>query len=124
MSSNEEIISYIISTPENTNPNVLRGMLENSSGSGDFTTAKLTVTAPPTEYTFFVAPFINEDGSFGRISVKNGEIDVILYKGNASLFVENGESYDFETTGDISGSVSDGFTITGDCAITVLQNVI
>ena len=30
----DEIIDYVIETPQNTNPNVLRGMLENLSGGG------------------------------------------------------------------------------------------
>lgn len=30
----DEIINYVMDTPGNTNPNVLRGMLENSSGGG------------------------------------------------------------------------------------------
>lgn len=32
----DEIINYVMNTPGNTNPNVLRGMLENSGGGGDY----------------------------------------------------------------------------------------
>ena len=31
----DEVINYVMETPGNTNPNVLRGMLNNSSGSND-----------------------------------------------------------------------------------------
>lgn len=30
----DEVINYVMETPGNTNPNVLRGMLQNSSGGG------------------------------------------------------------------------------------------
>lgn len=32
----DEIINYVMNTPGNTNPNVLKGMLENNSSGGDF----------------------------------------------------------------------------------------
>ena len=32
----DEIIDYVMDTPGNTNPNVLRGMLENSGGDGNY----------------------------------------------------------------------------------------
>ena len=31
----DEVINYVMETPGNTNPNVLRGMLQNSSGGGN-----------------------------------------------------------------------------------------
>ena len=40
----DEIINYVMDTPGNTNPNVLRGMLENSGGGGDFI-VELTITS-------------------------------------------------------------------------------
>lgn len=43
----DEIINYVMDTPGNTNPNVLRGMLENSSDSNRF-----VVTLTPTEDDF------------------------------------------------------------------------
>lgn len=43
----DEVINYVMDTPGNTNPNVLRGMLENSSDSNRF-----VVTLTPTEDDF------------------------------------------------------------------------
>lgn len=43
----DEVINYVMDTPGNTNPNVLRGMLENSSGDSRF-----VVTLTPTAQDF------------------------------------------------------------------------
>ena len=42
----DEVINYVMETPGNTNPNVLRGMLQNSSGGGN---ALIVKVEPNTE---------------------------------------------------------------------------
>jgi hypothetical protein len=47
----DEVIDYVMETPGNTNPNVLRGMLQNSSGGGNVLVVKVkpnTETGKPT----------------------------------------------------------------------------
>lgn len=41
-----KVIDYVMNSPQNTNPNVLKGLLESSEqegGSSDFTTAEVTI---------------------------------------------------------------------------------
>ena len=42
----DEIIDYVMETPGNTNPNVLRGMLNNRGGGSDILLVNMIIAVP------------------------------------------------------------------------------
>ena len=57
----DEIINYVMETPGNTNPNVLKGLLENyneggGSDSSELMVVKITSADIESEYTFSHTP--------------------------------------------------------------------
>ena len=62
--------------------------------------------------------FIEDEELFTEYSVAKGTstVTLVLYKGSQLILI-SAESIN-STTGDITGDLIDGFTITGDCTIT------
>lgn len=56
----EEIINYAINTPENTNPNVLRSMLQTTSNGGSGGVAFVTLSHDETTNTTYIDKSYNE----------------------------------------------------------------
>lgn len=128
----EDIIKYVLSTPANTNPNILRGMLDalDTGSSSDFTTCELTyLNNDEDSHNLIVANIATNDPTQTYGSVDSGgfgsrqEVQVVLYKGMAwATFQEDQRPPDanISVTGAIEyDAVSDYFYITGDGTITV-----
>ena len=117
----QNIIDYIMQTPENTNPAILNQFLDEigGSGSGDFSTATITVvngTDSEIGLNFNVA-CVNE-GQFDTYASlsplqPNASVDVIvpLYRGASTFFSSSG--YTFSGNYDSEEGV-----FTGDCIAT------
>lgn len=119
----QTVLKYVMNSPENTNPNVLKGMLDQLSGGGggssDFSTAEVTVNA--NQQFEFYAPLINDEhgylGAYDNINPDESEtLTVGLYKGKAVTR--------FYTSGVVSVSgnaqlMNEQILITGDCTITI-----
>ena len=131
MSSNEEIINYIMSTPENANPNVLRGMLGNSSSSNDLTFAQLTIinnsSKVPLEFTCSYAEDYDDISIlFNQLFVEDGTFTkkMVLYKGNAYILAPSYNDIYLSLTGNIEKLYPDddfsyGYILKGDATITI-----
>lgn len=123
----DELVSYVLNSPENTNPNVFKSLLdvyvsENGGGSSEnsnFSTATLTVTNIGEDKTAIVAHgiFIVDDTMVNVRDISTTEeITVLLYKG-----VQEGISFDYEGSDTISGNITQvefEYTITGNCTFT------
>lgn len=106
----QQIIDYIRHTPNNSNVNVVKGMLNSEGGgSSDFSTAEVTIinnSGYETEIRC-ATYFDDEYGRFSGWSVySDGQNDtvanVILYKGEAFISCENNIYWSFASaTGDI-----------------------
>lgn len=95
-------------------------------GSSDFTTAELTVTDTNTINTGGIPihgvvlddEFYAEYGTFmpeyTTVSATD-KVTLVLYKGLQKIYI-SAESLT-STSGNITGNIDDGFTITGDCSI-------
>lgn len=136
----QTVLKYVMNSPENTNPNVLKGMLDELSeggGSSDFSTAKVTVNVEGfsqgmPRYGIVNAPYIDQgDELVEGISLPLQPMDtnpftVVLYK-NSVTWQINAGSGNIPITGvNVTGSaeVSEysgdySISITGDCSITV-----
>lgn len=100
-------------------------------GSSDFSTAQVTVTYN-TSYTVYRGEFIyvTDYGMFSTNTVETeststtGTYNVVLYKGVAYMFFDNGEP-DYEPytnltlTGDLEADEYGYITVTGDGTITI-----
>ena len=128
----KEIMDYVLLTPENTNPAILRGMLEQLKEEGkeegkeesDFTVVKVTITNEATESFDFHCMSLNNDAVNFYIpssSITGADHDIVLYKGSANgVVVMSGDvqvPVTAEVTGDITYS-SSNFVITGPGTIT------
>lgn len=90
-----------------------------TGGPGDFSTATVSITNTAESGSVkLVGPCIVQDALVSESSgvSTTGEVTVVLYKGSASVNF-NAASVS-AATGDIEGNLSDGYTITGDCAVT------
>lgn len=89
-------------------------------GGGDFSTAEVTITnTAENSYIYLTYGAFVEDGElFTEYSVATGTstATLVLYKGSQLILI-SADSIT-STTGDITGDLIDGFTITGDCTIT------
>ena len=113
----QTILKYVMNSPENTNPNVLKGMLdelsEGGGGSSDFSTAKATVN---NQAFAFYMPVVDTN-TISVVKPASGTFDVPLYKGRLDIFLER----------DVTASIESGnatlegnyLVITGDCIITI-----
>ena len=131
----QDIINYVLTTPENTNPAILEGMLEQliaqsggGGGESDLTTANVTIANDTSEeYQTVYLPFCQEAAgdvapatTFPMLVVTNDasqDVKAVLYKG-ACMGRPESESVTVEVTGDIT--IEHGtFIITGDGTITL-----
>lgn len=129
----QEVINYVLTTPENTNPAILRGMLEQlSSGGGGgengFTTAEVTIVDNIGEGVNMDLPIVYEEGELGEGSpaalsavpytLTSGVYKVALYKGKLVVDI----SIDVSLSGNIAVANDTIHIISGDCTITVGSN--
>lgn len=121
----DKVMEYILNTPENTNPAILKSMLEDlssegGSGESDFSTATITIKASNGAYSGLTAPQIDEvDGAYyGTVSADETDynITVPLYMGKCTAEFWG----DLEVNGDIVKGEST-LTITGDGTITFIS---
>lgn len=119
----DEVINYVMTNPENTNPNVLKGMLGNGE-SGAFETAEVEITNKLTTPVVFYAPIIAKGSNEDSILISklkfsaNSEattILVVLYQGQV-IATRDGNVGRIVTHGDIE---HDGleFIISGNGSI-------
>lgn len=124
----DKIMEYIMNTPENTNPAILRGMLKNlgsgGGGDSDFSTAEVTLSIQQAQLgaRCHVAIAADEDeNSFSNtIIFLPGTYNIIMYKQKALLTIDSltGAELDISVTGD--ADVIDGdVIITGDCTVSI-----
>jgi len=116
----QTILKYVMNSPENTNPNVLKGMLDALSeggsgggGSSDFSTAKATVN---NQAFAFYMPVVDTN-TISIVKPASGTFDVPLYKGRLDIFLERDVTASIESgNATLEGSY---LVITGDCTITI-----
>ena len=109
----EEIVKYVLSSPENTNPNVLEGMLDELNNN-DLTFANITVNSLGKSVRGAVKS-LSENSTSGLIS-QAGTHQIILYKGKATLYCYNDGKFK-DTDGAIELTSGDyGAIVTGDCS--------
>ena len=134
----QDVINYVNETPNNTNPAVLKGMVEaivedsesgeSGGGSSDFSIAHITFinTAQNSRYYTVKCPNIFEGymefHEENVTTIAPRTIDVILYKGEQYV-----EAWEWDTSiapvivGDITyNSENEGFIITGDGSISLV----
>ena len=124
----QTVLKYVMNSPENTNPNVLKGMLDQLSGGGggggDFTTATVTLVDNRADSDYvdglIMAYLIrNEFGGVMRVAkgFYEGEHEVPLYNGAqiGRITVDTGT---INVTGNATESRGQ-LNITGDCTITI-----
>lgn len=139
----QDIINYVLNTPENTNPAILGGMLEQliaQSGSGgggggesDLTTATVTfinnINDSPTAYGAFVysdeyeGEVTNHSTGLMPIGTQQTVVTtVILYKGEASIdLTEVGQTQgaSISASGDATVKMGLFLLVTGDATVTI-----
>ena len=120
-----EIIDYVMNSPQNTNPNVLKGLLESYEGGGtsDFTTAEVTISgATGEEATVLRMPNIQDSDI--RTGIEAKEVDapykqktynVPLFKGHCLIKVVSGDVDGL--TGNVTLNKS-WLDVTGNCGLT------
>ena len=125
---------YVLKTSA-INRNVVESIdgTEGGGGSSDFSTAEVTINSEvdvrPVNASI---PVLWDDPEYPEISgyfiIDEGEleIDVLLYKGSADIFIPNktvidGDSYNLNinVTGDIEDAGDGYYAITGNCLITI-----
>ena len=93
--------------------------VEGGGGSSDFSTAEVTISGLTSAGGYFIAPYIYYDGeeylSRGDTTV-DGTYQIILYKGNAFVYVDTEGSVAYD--GNIE-EISEGLLVTGDGTITI-----
>ena len=137
----QDIINYVLTTPENTNPAILEGMLEQliaqsggggGGGESDFSTANVTVKYDdePASNTTIIAPnYYDTEGyifAMGNIEISSNSdtsAKIILYKGTAIISTDDIHKFDAEhSSGDIEIDEEDAkiAVVTGDSIVTVV----
>ena len=108
----DEIIDYVMETPGNTNPNVLRGMLNNRGGGGsDILFVNMTVEETDDYFHAILDKTFLEIYSSNFTVVKSSEEDPILDSGYVKWMIPN-EIAHYGKTGTFSLTVGD-FTFSG-----------
>lgn len=135
----QDIINYVLNTPENTNPAVLKGMLEQlesggGGGESDFTTAEVTFVLPEgteeVDSFAFIQTVDEGEGEPASVFVgiapitTNAKRNVPLYKGLTAIML-SGFADSGYTIGSVSGdaeynNITGILMITGDCTITLV----
>lgn len=113
----QTVLKYVMNSPENTNPNVLKGMLDQLSGGGGgesgFSTARVTVN---NQALAFYMPIVDPN-TISIAKPTSGTFDVPLYKGRLDMFLEKGVTANIESgNATLEGNY---LVITGDCTITI-----
>lgn len=133
----QDVIKYVNETPNNTNPAVLKGMIEaivesSESGEGDVTWAKVKFINVDTRTTYSVNGLtgIVDTGYFEiitgmpKVEVQDDtEVTVPLYKGkyaiNPNLFENIDESFFPQVSGEVALDMENRIiVVTGDGTIT------
>lgn len=124
----DKVMEYIMNTPENTNPAVLRGMLESlssegggGSGESDFSTAEVTINNTRDDSIIKAySAFIEDDALILGKLVSYGEtkLTIVLYKGETGLSIDADEIT--STSGDLEEINTGVYKVTGNCTITGL----
>lgn len=123
----QEIMKYVLETPENTNPAILKGMLESlvpedGGGESDFSTAEVTVTNTVAEGSIIVDTiFIDTIDNVlkqEKTIVNTETFPIVLYKGSAEIYFEAEEitSLSGNITADPNPD-SHTYIVTGECAV-------
>ena len=119
----DKVMEYVMNTPENTNPAVLRGMLESLSsegGDGDSDLSTTQVTLVNYGNTGLFIPVCIETPFTGSLPVPSYNattITAILYKGHC--YIEDVSDLFDNTSGNIQFNEElEMYDITGDCTIT------
>lgn len=102
--------------------NIEQGIANAGGGSGDFSTATLSIVDGDGFTVNLDFATLNERGfSLGGCSEWNGtdDLTVILYKGKAILELENLNSANITVSGAIENVGGNIYVITGDCTITI-----
>lgn len=120
-----KVIDYVMNSPQNTNPNVLKGLLESFAGGGgtDFSTAEVTInSANGDEGTVLLMPNIQD--SDRRTGIQVFEVTAIpntpktynvpLFKGHCFIKVNSGEVNGL--TGNVT-SLGNWLDVTGNCSL-------
>lgn len=131
----EDIVNYVINSPENANPNILRGMLNSllKENTGDFTTCTVTIVNNSEDEIEFYLPQIIENDVYGDPSIildafsggmqSTDTFTCVLYKGKALgsfIFDSRPSQGNVSTSGSISYDYDANFiTITGDGTIAI-----
>ena len=135
----KEIVDYVMNSPANTNPNVLKTMLSDTdeSGSSDFSVARVTLVngehATITDLVPLQLPLLipgqETAEDYGAYSCAYGQLqpnlayDIILYKGQCLTMCLGGNGYepqDISVNGNVKRIDQSGIVllmITGDCTI-------
>lgn len=115
----DKIMEYIMNTPENTNPAILKGMLESlgsgGGGESDFSTAQVTLVNNQGGFTIPACMETPSAGSYANPPSAATVITAILYKGHCYISDMSIAS--------VSGNIqhieeAHLYDITGDCTIT------
>ena len=128
----KEIMDYVLLSPENTNPAILKGMLKQLKEEGkkevkeesDFTTVKVTITNEATESFEFHCMSLNNDAVNFYIPSSNitgADHDIVLYKGSANGVVTMSGEVHIPVTAEVTGDITfdnSNFVITGPGTIT------
>lgn len=119
-----EIIDYVMNSPQNTNPNVLKGLLESYEGGGnsDFTTAEVTIRVARGEANTVLLMTQIQD-SDRRTGIVPFEViapstqktyNVPLFKGHCIIRVKSGDVNDLTGNVTLNGGSLD---VTGNCSL-------
>lgn len=121
----DKVMEYILNTPENTNPAILKGMLEDLSSEGggggesDFSTATVTIINTVADSVIRAdSAFITDNNMVlsARAYYGTTELTIVLYKGSAELEVDADEIT--STSGDLEELDPFVYKVTGNCTIT------
>lgn len=122
-----KVIDYVMNSPQNTNPNVLKGLLESYEGGGasDFTTAEVTITNNTGSNIELALPEVEDNGRKHLlrtfvVASANGSHSLIvaLYKGAASGRIITNNVPSAVCTGEASISSNNSISIKGNGTIT------
>lgn len=126
----DKVMEYILNTPENTNPAILKSMLEDLSsegggggGSSDFSTAQVTLVGT---WDRVISPIgiIDPGPGIAIVLPIAGKHTIVLYKGEQRLFPTTSEGQQISATGNATATFDEEdqewrIIITGDCTLTI-----
>ena len=115
------VLDYIRHTPNNSNVNVVKGMLGNSDGgNSDWSTAEVTINITSGEWYFNFSYLTSETiKGVGLLHSGNYTFTVPLYKGKCIITSVADEEEDTILSGSVVFDNSK-YIVTGNCTITTL----